>query len=285
VAAGTLGAVAAPGGLVQPGRAVAAVGGGHSGNLAAVTKQLWGTGLFVGNEFLNWSDATRQNVFAQIHGWGFGFVCPKVGGNGSTWYTSDQQLRSWRDAAHGVGLGFVPFIYSVPSSSTRDAQICSEIGNDCGIVVVDMEDEYAGANAAMVNFGNVFRSLNPNTPIIVSGYGDPITRFGAGGWPFAEMAYWADAYGPQWYYGVWSVYHSSGVKAAINWADSQCAQAFGANFPLSPEMSIYSIYTSSGILPTGDITTGENYAKNWKAPIFWWEYSNMNATIAAACLA
>jgi hypothetical protein len=271
--------------LALTGGARAAVGGGHGGNLGAITNVLWGTGLYIGNEFQGWSDTTRQNVFAQVRNWGFGFVCPKVGGYGSTWYSSDQQLLNWRNWAHGVGLGFVPFIYSVPGSSTRDAQICSEIGNDCGIVVVDMEDEYAGANGAMTNFGQVFRSLNPNTPIIVTGYGDPITRFGGGGWPFAEMAYWADGYSPQWYYGVWSVYHNSGVKAAINWADGQCAQAFGASFPLCPSLSIYSGYTSSGILPTGDITTGENYAKNWKAPIFWWEYGNMNATIAAACLA
>jgi hypothetical protein len=173
----------------------------------------------------------------------------------------------------------------VPNSSTRDAQICSEIGNDCGIVVVDMEDEYAGANSAMTNFGNVFRSLNPNTPIIVTGYGDPVTRFGAGGWPFSQMAYWADAYSPQWYYGEWSVYAQNGVVAAINWGDAQCGQVFGSNFPLCPSLSIYSIYTSSGLLPNGDITTGENYSQAWKAPIFWWEYSNMNSSIAAACLA
>ena len=282
-AAGAAGIVA--GGLARPAAAIGAVGGGHTGNLGAITKQLSGTGLFIGNEFVDWSDATRREVFARIRDWKFNFVCPKVGGYGSTWYSSDQELRDWRNWAHDVGLGFVPFIYSVPDSSTRDAQICSEIGNDCGIVVVDMEVEYAGHDTAMANFGDVFRKHNPKTPIIVSGFGDPITGFGAGGWPFAEMAYWADGYGPQWYYGLWSVYHESGVKAAINWADGECGTAFGRDFPMVPELSIYSIYTSSGILPARDITTGENYAENWKAPVFWWEYSNMNASIAAACLA
>lgn len=275
------------GGVASPGRSYGAVGGGHSGNLGAVTAQLWGTGLFIGNEFQGWSDTTRQNVFATIAGWGFNFVCPKVGGYGSTWYSSDAQLQNWKNWAHAKGIGFVPFIYSVPSSYVRDAQICSELGNDCGIVVVDMEDEYAGYPSQMAGFGSTFRSTNPNTPIIVSGYGDPTTRFGAGGgnWPYAQMCYWADAYGPQWYYGEWSEYHSSGVDAAINWADAECGAVCGSNFPMSPELSIYSAYSSSGILPTGDITTGENYCKAWKAPIFWWEYSNMNATIAKACLA
>jgi hypothetical protein len=52
-----------------------------------------------------------------------------------------------------------------------------------------------------------------------------------------------------------------------------------------PELSIYSAYSHSGILPHHDITTGENYAKHWKAPIFWWESGHMKASIASACRA
>src|SRR5262245_43735313 len=63
-AAGAVGVVAA--GVARPPAAVGAVGGGHGGNLGAITKQLSGTGLFIGNEFLDWSDTTRRNVFAQI---------------------------------------------------------------------------------------------------------------------------------------------------------------------------------------------------------------------------
>ena len=157
-----------------------------------------------------------------------------------------------------------------------------EIGNDCGIVVVDMEIEYAGYDAAICDFGDVFRRNNPNTPIIVSGFGDPITRLAAGGWPFEEMGILGRWLRSAVVHGLWSVYAESGVKAAINWAHSECGAAFGRNFPLVPELSIYSGYTRSGILPDRDITTGENYAKNWKAPVFWWEYGNMNASIAAA---
>src|SRR4051794_23745100 len=77
-AAGAAGLLA--GGLARPAAALGAVGGGHHGNLGAITKQLKGTGLFVGNEFLHWNDATRRKVFAQIRHWKFDFVCPKVGG-------------------------------------------------------------------------------------------------------------------------------------------------------------------------------------------------------------
>lgn len=279
-AAGAAGVAGA--GLFGPSPAVGAVGGGHNGNLAAVTAQLTGTGLYIDREFTTWSETTRQANLKTIRSWGFRFICPKVGSSGTTWYSSDSQLRGWRSDALAAGLGFAPFIYSIPSTSTRDAQICSELGNDSGIVVVDMEDEYANSNAAMANFGSVFRGLNPNTPIVVTGYGDPIYTFGATGWPYSQMAYWADAYSPQWYVGTYAVYQSEGVDAAINWADAQCGQAFGSSYPNCPSFWTHDDYASSGTLPLADITACESYGKAWKAPIFWWEYAYMTPAIVKA---
>lgn len=264
-----------------------AVGGGHSGNLSAITAVLRGNGLYIGNEFHGWSDAQRYSAFSTIRSWGFDFVCPKVGSYGRTWYSNLSQLRGWRDKAHRIGLGFAPFIYSVPNTTDGDAKICADIANLCGIIVVDMEQEWAKKETDMTNFGSLFRSTNPRSPIIVTGYGDPITRFGAGGWPFSQMAYWADGYAPQWYFGLWSKYggSSSNVKTAINWADGECASAFGASFPICPNLSVYSNYNGSGYIPNTDLTTAEVYAKNWKAPIIWWEYQGMNASRAAVCIA
>jgi hypothetical protein len=253
-------------------------------DLGNIDNVLWGTGLYIGNEYLNWSDATKAAVHAQIANWGFYFVCPKVGGYGSTWYGTDGQLRAWRDSAWNAGIGYAPFIYSVPNSRVRDAQISSEITNAVGIAVVDMEDEWAYAYSQMSDFGNTYRYYNPYDPIIVTGYGDPITRFGNGVFPASQMTAWCDGYSPQWYYGVWSVYHNSGVTAAIDWGDTQCGNTFGWSYPLCPSMSIYSSYYSNGLLPLQDIETGEWYSWNWQAPIFWWEYSNMSDDIAAACL-
>jgi hypothetical protein len=245
---------------------------------------LWGTGLYIGNEYYNWSDDTKAAVHAQVRAWGFDFVSPKVGGYGSTWYYTDDQLRAWRDSAWAVGLGYAPFIYSIPSTNVRDAQICSEITNAVGIAIADMEDEWAYQYSAMTSFGNTYRSYNPTDPIIVTGYGDPITRFGSGVFPAAQMTAWYDGYSPQWYYGVWSIYHNSGVYAAINWADGECGNTFGWSYPLCPSLSIYSIYYGNGLLPNADITTGQNYCLNWRAPIIWWEYSNMSNSIAGAIL-
>lgn len=267
-----------------------AVGGGTGGNLAAVNAALQGTGLFIGNEGQNWTDAQWQNAFNRISAWGFDFVCPKVGGYGYTWYASDTQLQNWRAMANSVGLGYCPFIYSIPSTYVRDAHICADLANNCGIAMADMEDEWGASgstnyNAEMADFGNIYRSICPNLPILVSGYGDPTTRFGsAASWPNAQVAAWADGYSPQWYYGYWSTYggNSNNVKAAINWGDAQCGQCYGNSFPLVPEMDIYSAYSQSGVLPAADLTTGQTYAKLWKAPIFWWEYGGMTNAIAAA---
>jgi hypothetical protein len=166
-------------------------------DLNNILNVLWGTGLYIGNEYYNWSDSTKANVHAQVRSWGFDFVCPKVGGYGATWYYSDDQLRAWRDSAWAVGLGYAPFIYSIPLTYDRDAQICSEITNAVGIAVVDMEDEWAYAYGQMSGFGGVYRFYNPNDPIIVTGYGDPSTRFGTGVFPAAQMTAWADGYSPQ----------------------------------------------------------------------------------------
>jgi len=253
-------------------------------DLGTIDNVLWGTGLYVGNEWLNWSEQTLFNVIAQVANWGFYFITPKVGGYGYTWYGSDDQLRSWRDAAWSYGIGFAPFIYSVPNSRVRDAQICSEIANAVGVAIVDMEDEWANAYSAMTEFGNVFRSYNPYDAICVTGYGDPITRFGRGNFPSQELAAWADGYMPQWYYGVWSVYNQSGVRAAINWADNECGIEFGWSFPMCPNFSIYTIYHGRRILSATDISSGEEYGWNWNAPIIWWEYSDMNADLAWTCL-
>jgi hypothetical protein len=37
-------------------------------------------------------------------------------------------------------------------------------------------------------------------------------------------------------------------------------------------------------MPVDDIHTAEDYARLWRAPIFWWELGGMNANVAAACL-
>lgn len=289
-----------------------AVGGGTNGSLAAMNAAIPGqpgfpaTGLYIGNEFYNKSDATIQSWFNQIHLWGFQFVCPKVGGYGKVWYSSVQypagtptttRLQTWNTLAKNAGLVLVPFLYSIPNSTVDpnehiyDARNAAAIANICGVVVLDMEDEWGKSggtyyNSQMTAFGNTYRALAPDKPIIVTGYGDPVTRFGAASYfPYTQMKPWADGYSPQWYFGYWNPYartpNTANVRATINWADGECATALGASYPLAPSLGIYN---NSGVMPVDDIHTALDYARLWRAPIFWWEYGDMDANVAAACL-
>lgn len=259
--------------------------GRQTGNLPAITRVLTGAGVYVAHEAKRWNEERRAHMFQQIRTWGFDFVCPRVGGYGAQWYRSDTELRDWRDQARQAGLQFVPFIDSTPTHHQRDAETCAALAAACGIVAVAMEDDYAEAPAAMLDFGLVYRAGSPHLPIIVTGYGDPITRFGLEAWPYGQMTAWADAYSPQWYYGDWAIYRQHGVAAAIDWAARQCAQVLGESFPLCPSLSIYTCPKTGALLPPTAINTGHNCARRWHAPIFWWEYASMNSIIAAACLA
>jgi len=264
--------------------------------LAAVVAAIGsGVGVYVGNDWADWDEAARRFALAKIRAWGFDFVCPKVGGYGRTCYKDEAHLRSWAEAAHGVGLGFVPFVYTIPETGDADARICAQMARAVGIACVDMEDEWGshekGAvpgyrGTQMASFGRIYRQEAGALPIIVTGYGDPITRFGpaATAYPNAEMAAWMDAYSPQWYIGVYSRYKKGGVQAALDWGKSECHQALGAGFPTCPSVDLSSTYTPDGLFPLADTRTMMETLRSYQAPIFVWEYGLMTAGHAESLL-
>ncbi len=263
--------------------------------LAAVTSQLNGVGVYVGNGWYDWDDAMRRFVLAKVRGWGFDFICPKVGGYGRTWYRDGAQLRGWAEAARGVGLGFIPFLYTIPETGEADARLAAQMANTVGIVCVDMEDEWGAAEktgtpgykgAQMAAFGRVYRQEAGPRPVIVTGYGDPITRFGSAdaGFPYAEMAAWADAYSPQWYIGVYARYHKGGVGAALDWAEGECRQTLGAGFPLAPSVDLECSYTPDGLFPLADTGLLMARMRAYTAPVFVWEYGLMTPAHAEVLL-
>jgi len=264
--------------------------------MAAVVAALGsGVGVYVGNDWADWDDAARRFALAKIRAWGFDFVCPKVGGYGRTWYRDEAHLRSWADAARGVGLGFVPFIYTIPETGDADARIAAQMARAVGIACVDIEDEWGshekGAppgyrGAQMASFGRIYRQEAGDLPIIVTGYGDPITRFGPAGtaFPNAEMAAWMDAYSPQWYIGVYSRYHKGGVGAALDWGKEECRQALGADFPTCPSVDLSCLYTPDGLFPLPDTRTMMETLRAYHAPIFVWEYGLMTPAHAESLL-
>ena len=264
--------------------------------LAAVVAVLGsGVGVYVGNDWADWDDAARQFAMAKIRAWGFDFVCPKVGGYGRTCYRDEAHLRGWAESAHGVGLGFVPFLYTIPETGDADARICAQMARTVGIACVDMEDEWGSAEksavpgyqgARMASFGHIYRSEAGALPIVVTGYGDPITRFGpaATAFPNAEMAAWMDVYSPQWYIGVYSRYKKGGVGAALDWGKGECRSALGADFPTCPSVDLSCSYTPDGLFPLADTRTMMETLRAYKSPIFVWEYGLMTPAHAESLL-
>lgn len=263
--------------------------------MEAVTATLRGVGVYVGNEWAEWDNTARRFALARIRAWGFDFVCPKVGGYGRTWYSSEAELAGWADSARAVGLGFVPFLYTIPETAEEDARLAAQMARVVGIVSVDMEDEWGAAEKGaapgyrggpMAAFGRVYRQEAGDRPIIVTGYGDPITRFGPAdtGFPHAEMAAWADAYSPQWYIGVYSRYKKGGVGAALDWGRGQCRQALGADFPICPSVDLNCSFTPDHLLPLADTRLLMESVRAGDTPIFVWEYGEMTAAHAEALL-
>lgn len=263
--------------------------------MEAVTAVLRGVGVYVGNEWADWDNTARRFALARIRARGFDFVCPKVGGYGRTWYDSEAELAGWADSARAVGLGFVPFLYTIPETAEADARLAAQMARIVGVVSVDMEDEWGAAEkgavpgyrgSPMAAFGRIYRQEAGDRPIIVTGYGDPITRFGPAdtGFPHAEMAAWADAYSPQWYVGVYSRYKKGGVGAALDWGRGQCRQALGADFPICPSVDLNCSFTADHLLPLADTRLLMESLRVGDTPIFVWEYGEMTAAHAEALL-
>ncbi len=268
--------------------------------MAAVASVLHGVGVYVGNEWADWDSNARRFALARIRAWGFDFVCPKVGGYGRTCYASEAELRRWAEEARGIGLGFIPFLYTIPETGDADASLAAQMARTIGIVCVDMEDEWGahekGAapgykGAQMASFGTVYRREAGALPIIVTGYGDPVTRFGPAdtGFPHAEMAAWADAYSPQWYIGVYSRYKkggmgAGGVEAALDWGRAECRQALGADFAICPSVDLHCSFTPDSLLPLPDTRRMMDALRSGPAPIFVWEYGEMTAPHAESLL-
>lgn len=272
--------------------------------MAAVTAALHGVGVYVGNEWADWDAPARRFALARIRAWGFDFACPKVGGYGRTCYDTERELRGWAEDARAVGLGFIPFLYTIPETGDADARLAAQMAQTVGIVCVDMEDEWGAREkgaapgyrgAQMASFGRVYRQAAGTLPIVVTGYGDPVTRFGPPdtGFPHAEMAAWADAYSPQWYIGVYSRYKKSGmgkggVRAALDWGRAECRQALGADFPICPSVDLHCSYTPDHLLPLPDTLEMMTELRSGPAaaetPIFVWEYGEMTAPHAEALL-
>lgn len=213
----------------------------------------------------DWRATQFGAVARTLRLWGVDFMAVKFGEYGNEWY--DGTAPAIRQALFNVGMGMTPYYFNRPQTWQKDAAICIKLANLCGGIILDCEEQFKGQATALHNLVQTVRNGAPNACIIVTGYGAPVTAFGAGGWPFSAIKM-ADAYQPQTYMSVWSVYKRSGARAAIDWGMGQVAAEFqrgglGLDFCIQPCID-------AGI-NLDDLHLAAAYTKKWKASLMIWE--------------
>ncbi len=229
---------------------------------------------YLGIETVTWNIADFQAAALQAKQKNIDVVYVKCGEWGIEWY--DQQFAQIRQRFLDAGVGCVPYWFCRPQALAADMAACIRLATIAGGICLDCEEQWIGYGALLRQLVSGIRAALPDTVIIISGYGDPLTALGTN-WDFSAIAD-ADAYQPQWYLGYWDVYHQSGWMTAIDWGDQQCATAFetsglGADFPINPAINL------QGVALT-DFWAIAQYLKHWRCGITLWEWQALSPRIA-----
>jgi hypothetical protein len=236
-------------------------------------------GVYFGTYTSEWRAPQFLQAAQTLKAWGADYGVVKFGIDNEQsleWY--DGTAADIRNAFISQGLGMSPYLYILPSQVQRGIEVGVKLAKLCEGIILDLEDEWAGHDSEIDALVRGIRSQCPDACIIVSGYGDPIYKFGAGQWPFhvVSQADIVDAYQPQWYFGVWDLYKTKGYLGAINWGSEQCASAFGESIVIQPAIQI------QGVDPN-DFEGCCQYLSRWHASVAIWEYEKCTASIIQAC--
>jgi len=224
-------------------------------------------GVYFGIETAPWrADTFVSDTLAHFGSHLPDYVIVKCGEWGIEWY--DGTFPAIRAGFLARGVGCAPYIFARPQTTSADQQLAAKLAREAGIVILDCEEQWANDLGALPAFVAGVRHGAGDAPvIIVSGYGDPKTA--VPGWDFRCLVA-ADAYQPQWYFGVWDIYRTSGWQAAIDWGDGQVAQQMvaanlGADYPVQPALGLQGVNFA-------DIEPASHYLANWKAGLSIWEF-------------
>ena len=234
-------------------------------------------GVYLGIETVDWSMNDFANRANQFRDMGVDVAYVKVGEYGTEWYNGN--FAAIRQIFLDRGVGCAPYLFCRPETWRGDLAIAVKMARLTGGVVLDCEEQFVNQGASLYNIVNGTRRSAPDACIIVSGYGDPLYAFGPK-WPFDAIRD-ADAYQPQWYFGVWDAYKQHGYLGAIAWGDGQCADEFrrcglGDMFAIQPAVNVEGMDQADyqGIAET---------LRRFTAGIVIWEAQQINANIIQQC--
>lgn len=245
--------------------------------LVALQKQFGSdkVGVYTGVWTVNDSAAQFGDIATHLMSIGADFALVKMGQGASVWHGDD--FAAIRSAFLQRKLGCAPYWYCTPDGGQVQTDYCAKLAKDFGVLVLDIEDEYAHQDIAMQQLLNGVTNAAPDAVVIVSGYGNPSSHFGVGGWPdhtFATAK--VTAYQGQFYFGVWTRYLQGSVAAALQWGVDDCFQAFGKGIILQPAINV------QGVKSLADFTAAGAFWKPFKASVVIWEYQQVTADIIAA---
>lgn len=116
-------------------------------------------------------------------------------GDSGVWWPQYRHLAPYLDL-HGIGRP--AWSYCRPTTVDGDVQVAAAAQSaGAPAYIADMEAEYLYEPQAARLFGQLLRArLGPHYPIYVTTYASPLVQ---PGFPWAEVAAWADGIIPQWY--------------------------------------------------------------------------------------
>lgn len=236
-------------------------------------------GVYVGIEYEQSATSDYEALFSRYHGRADYLLikCYEADspGKGNDLWIAPDVLAG---IANKHGVGVAPYIYGHPDTWQQDAAQAVALARVFGGVVLDCEEPYLNNGTDLYRLVHTVREATPDSIIVVSGYGDPISAFpdGRGGtsWSFDAIAD-ADCYQPQWYIGWWDAYRrTASYRHAVSWGDEQCALAFNqrgltTDFPIQPAMNV------EGVNPNDIGPCSLWLRETWKLSCAVWEHHDI----------
>ena len=220
-------------------------------------------------------------IARNIKAWGFDYAYLKFEESGVQFFPSP--ISDYRKVFADEGLHVIPYIYDRPQYTQVDIDTALRLIDVFGGIDFDLEEVFLGFGTQLTTLINEVRAQRPQAIIIADGYGDPISAFGSGGFPYAAIKH-ADCYQPQWY----ESFMYGGLPGSMTWAqwqagldnnDAQCGQEFvraglGESFPIRPCVDF--VMSAEVAFNVGQ------WAAKFGLGLTVWEYKYCTAPLVAA---
>ncbi len=220
-------------------------------------------------------------IAQNIKAWGFDYAYVKFEESGVQFFPNP--ISEYQQVFADAGVRIMPYIYDRPQYTQVDVDTGLKLIDAFGGVDLDVEEVFLGHATELQTLFHELRQQRPEAIIVADGYGDPVSAFGRGAFPFSSIKE-ATIYQPQWYesfmYG--GLPGSMTVDQwlnSLNNNDAQVGQEFdrgglGTSFPIRPCVD--------GVMSLEVAQAVGQWAARFGLGLTVWEYKNCTAPLVAA---